>query len=134
MGTDWNIWVSGTPPGGSGPVPLEAHLAITQPVTAHIGGTGTAVGATVGVGGSGAPIAANASLEVGGGAKPIAASASVGAQVSAELKTLPDVVVRVREIPKFELVAPTHFKVGFSIFGFEVFAITLTGEGKLRST
>ena len=126
MGTDWNLWVSGTPPGGSGPVPVEANLAITQPVTALIGGSGTPIAAN---------IDANANVD-GNITANVAANLTAGvtAGVSAELKTLPDVVVRVREIPKFELTAPTHFKVGFSLFGFELFAITLHGEGKLRST
>jgi hypothetical protein len=140
--------------GGENAQPINVDLGGTAtPLAMAIGGSGTALAASVDVGGSGTPLVASvdvggsgtplvAQVGVGGTATPLAASVGVGGSgtplvasvgVSADLKSIPDIGVRLKEIPTFEIQAPIHLKLGFSIFGIELFAISLGGEGKLRS-
>ncbi len=82
----------------------------------------------VNAGGGATPLAANVNADV---AATVTATATAG--VTAELKAMPDVNVRLKEVPRFTFQAPTRFRLGFSIFGFELFAFTLHGEAKLES-
>ncbi len=47
------------------------------------------------------------------------------------VSTLPDLNVRIREIPSVRAHIPANFRLGFSIFGFELAALHLCGEAQI---
>jgi hypothetical protein len=51
-----------------------------------------------------------------------------------DIRALPEVSIRLKELPPFQLSLPSEYTVGFSIFGFELFAFTFTGDLNVRSS
>ena len=50
---------------------------------------------------------------------------------SVAITNLPDLNVRIREIPRIRAHIPANFRLGFSIFGVELAALTLCGEAQV---
>lgn len=76
------------------------------------------------VSGSGDPVR----LEMQGGAeRPVA----IG--VTAQIKELAPVLVQllIQELPRLQLVAPHNYRLGLTVFGVELFSISLTGETRM---
>jgi hypothetical protein len=143
---DYNLWISGTPPVHPGdvdvvspvPVPVNAELnADVAPLGVRAGGDGSTVQASVALGGT--TQAVRAGVAIGGGTQSLRASLSASlikplqASVAAALSGLPDLVVRIKEVPKFEIDAPSHLRVGFRVLGIELCAVSLRGRSRLRS-
>jgi hypothetical protein len=47
------------------------------------------------------------------------------------ISTLPDLNVRIREIPSIRAHIPANFRLGFSVFGVELAALNLCGEAQV---
>lgn len=48
-----------------------------------------------------------------------------------DVKSLPDLNLRIKEIPRIRAHIPAHFRLGLSVFGFEVAALNLCGEAQV---
>jgi hypothetical protein len=136
MPIDNNLWINGWPhPNGQG-FEAKVQANMDAAATVKVGGDGSVLPAQIAVGGGAQPL--QASVGIGGGA-PL--SASVGAAftkplmatLSAALNSMPDLVVKLKEVPRFEVDAPSHVRLGFRIFGFEICALALRGSTKVKS-
>src|SRR5262249_49756981 len=110
---DINLWINGWPlptQGYERTIPLQIAV---DPAHVTVGGDGGTVESDVTIAGGAQPVAAT--VGIGGGA-PVQAAVEteftkpLAATVSAALRSLPDIVLRLKEIPKFQLEAPSHLR------------------------
>ena len=135
--TDFNLWINGNPrPDGSIAPAIPIQLKV-DPATVQVGGTGTGpIKADLGVGGGDKPL--GASIGIGGGTAVAASVAAnlvkpLSAGITAALRTLPDIVLKFKEVPRFEVHAPSRIRFGFRVLGFEVWALSLRGHSTFKS-
>jgi hypothetical protein len=57
--------------------------------------------------------------------------AGIPSSYTVAISTLPDLNVRIREIPNIRAHIPANFRLGFSFFGVELAALTLCGEAQI---
>ena len=57
--------------------------------------------------------------------------AGIPSSYTVGISTLPDVNVRIREIPSLRVHVPANFRLGFSVFGVELAALHLCGEAQV---
>lgn len=57
--------------------------------------------------------------------------AGIPSSYTVGVSTLPDVNVRIREIPSVRAHVPANFRLGFSVFGIELAALHLCGEAQI---
>jgi hypothetical protein len=55
----------------------------------------------------------------------------VGLTGGVAITSLPDVNLRIREIPNIRAHIPANFRLGFSVFGIELAALNLCGEAQV---
>src|SRR5258706_15980712 len=109
MGIDAGLNISGgRPDGGERPVRASLNAA----ATVRVGAAATPLGAQLAVSGTDRALAANLTLE--GTAAPVMARLSgtiapIIAGVTADIAELPEVGIRLRQIPPFQLTAPTEY-------------------------
>ena len=70
--------------------------------------------------------------EIGGiGAVGPVTLAGIPDKYTVAISQLPDLNLRIREIPSIRAHIPANFRLGFSIFGFELAALHLCGEAQI---
>lgn len=57
--------------------------------------------------------------------------AGIPSNYNVAISALPDLNVRIREIPRIRAHIPANFRLGFSVFGVELAALTLCGEAQI---
>ena len=57
--------------------------------------------------------------------------AGIPSNYNVAISALPDLNVRIREIPRIRAHIPANFRLGFSVFGVELGALTLCGEAQI---
>lgn len=57
--------------------------------------------------------------------------AGIPSNYTVAVTSLPDVAIRIREIPSVRAHIPANFRLGFSILGFELAALHLCGEAQI---
>jgi len=57
--------------------------------------------------------------------------AGIPSNYTVGISTLPDVNLRIREIPSFRAHIPANFRLGFSVLGVELAALHLCGEAQI---